>query len=117
MQVELTELVDRMIGTYTSHGDSGIDHKAMENLKEVEQLLYHMLEKLVSNAKQKNSYEGSVADIGKKSYNILMECGEYAKEVEEEETEYNPLRYIGTFTGKVTDMGKLPIPPIEDELE
>lgn len=82
MQVELTELVDRMIGTYTSHGDSGIDHKAMENLKEVEQLLYHILQKLVDNAKQKNSYEGTVADIGKQSYDILMECEEYVKEVE-----------------------------------
>jgi len=79
MQIELTELVDRMIGTYTSHGDSGIDHEAMEHLKEVEQLLYHILEKLVSNAKQKNSYEGTVADIGKQSYDILMECEEYAK--------------------------------------
>lgn len=88
MQVELTELVDRMIGTYTSHGDSGIDHKAMENLKEVEQLLYHILEKLVSNAKQKNSYEGSVADVGKKSYDILMECKEYATEIEEPKEQY-----------------------------
>jgi len=116
MQIELAELVDRMIGTYTSHGDSGIDHEAMENLDEVKELVYHILQKLVDNANQRDSYEGSVADIGKKSYEILMECGEYIKEVEEE-TVYNPLKYIGTFTGKVTNMGKLPISPIEDELE
>lgn len=84
MQIELSELVDKMIGTYTAHGDSGIDHEAMENLKEVEELLDHILQKLVRNAGQKNSYEGSVADIGKRSYDILMECEEYIKEIEGE---------------------------------
>jgi len=82
MQIELTELVDRMIGTYTAHGDSGIDHKAMENLDEVKKLVYHILQKLVDNANQRDSYEGSVADIGKKSYDILIECGEYVNEIE-----------------------------------
>ena len=82
MQIELTELVDRMIGTYISHGDSGIDHKAMENLDEVKKLVYHILQKLVDNANQRDSYEGSVADIGKKSYDILIECGEYVNEIE-----------------------------------
>ena len=82
MQIELTELVDKIIGTYTSHGETNWDNKAKENLKEVENLLYHILEKLVSNAKQQNSYEGSVADIGKESYEILMECKEIIKEIE-----------------------------------
>jgi hypothetical protein len=83
MQIELAELVDRMIGTYTSHGDSGIDHEAMENLEEIKKLLRHVLHKLVDNAEQKNSYEGSVADIGKQSYDILMECKEYCQEAED----------------------------------
>ena len=80
---ELAELVDRIIGTYTSQSDSGIDREAMEHLKEVEKLLYHIMQKLVNNANQRDSYEGSVADIGKRSYDILMECGEYVREIEE----------------------------------
>ena len=33
MQIELTELVDKIIGTYTSHGETNWDNKAKENLK------------------------------------------------------------------------------------
>ena len=84
MRIELTELVDKIIGTYASHGDSCIDHETIEHLKEVEVLLYYILEKLVSNAKQKNSYEGSVAYIGKQSYDILMGCKDFIDEVEDD---------------------------------
>jgi hypothetical protein len=83
MQIELIELVDRIIGTYTAHGDSGIDHEAEEHLKEVATLLYWILHKLAYNADRKNSYEGTVSDIGRESYEILMECKEIIDEIEE----------------------------------
>jgi len=82
MQIELIELVDKIIGTYTAHGDSGVDHEAEEHLKEVGKLLYWVLHKLAYNAERKNSYEGTVADIGKESYEILMECKEIIEEIE-----------------------------------
>jgi len=73
MQLEITEIVDKLVGTYISHGESNIDAKALNNLDEVETLLNHIVTKLIDNANQKDSYEASVKLIGEKSSKILWE--------------------------------------------
>ena len=71
MEIKLTELVDKIIGRYTACGDSNIDAKSAENLYSVEELIYHMLRKLIDNAKDRDNPAYSVSVIGGFSFETL----------------------------------------------
>lgn len=81
MEVNLVEIVDKMIGKYNYYGETNADCESYKNLDEVDVLLRHLLTVLAENAKEEDSYMASVAKIARKSRRILEYYGEILEEV------------------------------------
>jgi hypothetical protein len=74
MQIELSNLVDKIIGSYSAYGSHGSDMEACERLDDVRELVLHIVSKLSENARKGfESQANSVVDVGKKSNQILNE--------------------------------------------
>jgi hypothetical protein len=77
MNLSLVEVVDKIIGRYTSCGSSEKDSESMDHLYAVEGLLNHIVDKLYENVVDgRNSFEGSVQAVGKRSHEILKDIAE-----------------------------------------
>ena len=72
MQIELTKLVDTIIGSYKAYGHHEDDMKALTNLNDVEELLKHMILQLCDNVQRGfDSSAYSVEIVGERSAEIL----------------------------------------------
>ena len=72
-QIELTELVDLLLGNIEWHGESNHDHKVVERLDDYETLLNYELDKLFDLVKVRHQYQHSAKECGNRAYEILKE--------------------------------------------
>jgi hypothetical protein len=71
--LNICEIVDKLIGDFSAHGESNHDTKSLKILEdEVKDLLFHLIDQLVNNAKLKDDHRGSMRDIGLQSNDILF---------------------------------------------
>lgn len=72
MEIKLSELVDKVVGTYSTHGQHEYDMESLEHLEAIDELLDHLVQRLCGNAKDGNgSSADSVIQVGKRSLQIL----------------------------------------------
>ena len=62
--MEIKEIVEKLTGKITATGDSSRDREHLENLKVLCYLVDDLIWKIQSVAKNKDSYENSVKEIG-----------------------------------------------------
>lgn len=67
----ILEVADFLIGDIGVYGETNSDERSLENLKNVDQLIYHYLSKLLFIADYENDHRASVQALGKKSKQIL----------------------------------------------
>ncbi len=68
-----TEIVKKLIGEIQPYGDSSIDKKRFENLKEMCQLIEELVSEIQEASKSKDRYEASMKEIGQYAFNFLTE--------------------------------------------
>lgn len=72
MEIKLSQLVDGVVGSYTSLGQHEYDRESLEHLDFIAELLDHVISKLCHNAVSGfNTGSSSVIQVGKKSLSIL----------------------------------------------
>jgi hypothetical protein len=82
MNIELTELIDTIIGTYTTHGQRELDDQSLGNLDIVRCLLVHIISNLCANINSaERTTAWSIQEVGQKSRQILDEIQEIVDEV------------------------------------
>lgn len=62
--MELTQIVNKLVGQIVATGDSSRDGERLENLKIMCNLVEGLIEEIHFSARDKDSYEGSVRQIG-----------------------------------------------------
>lgn len=72
-QFEITEVVDRLIGDVSWHGETTSDDRSLENLELLDDVFIHLLEKLEDLQRARNSHPGnySAEALAKKADYIL----------------------------------------------
>lgn len=70
---DITQIVDRLIGDVSWHGETSADDKSCENLEELELLIFHLHRKLVDLTATLDSHPGnySAQKLGGKAKDIL----------------------------------------------
>lgn len=72
-EMMMKEIVDRLIGPTDVWCETRHDDEAYENMKELEQLIYHLIDKVIDNYKYKERYEASAKMLSKQAEGILKE--------------------------------------------
>lgn len=74
MNLDITEIVDKLIGRAEWAGESHSDSEALENLREIDYLLEDMLKHLISNVEAMEQHPGnySAEKLGTASKEILL---------------------------------------------
>lgn len=77
MKAEIViEVIGKLIGGVNSVGSTHVDNERYENLKELEEVLYHFTDKIIKESYEADSYMGSVSRSGKYARKILKELKE-----------------------------------------
>lgn len=82
-QLTINEITDKLIGHVDVYCETYHDNESLDNLKELEQVLLHQIEKLVYNYKYKSRNEASAMAIVSESLRILQEVKEILDEIPE----------------------------------
>lgn len=77
----LVSIFSNLIGDVIARGSHGSDMDKYEKLDDVGALLYDIVEKLIRNAKNKDSVAESIKLVGERSYDILSSIYEDISEV------------------------------------
>ena len=69
--MELTQIVNKLVGQISATGDSSRDGERLESLKTMCNIVEGLIEEIQFSARDKDSYEGSVKQIGQYASNFL----------------------------------------------
>lgn len=72
-QMMMKEIVDRLVGPTDVWCETQHDDQAYDNMKELEELVYHLIDKVVDNYKYKDRCEASAQHLAKQAEGILKE--------------------------------------------
>lgn len=72
-EMMMKEIVDRLIGPTDVWCETNHDNQALDNMEELEQLLYHLIDKVIDNYKYKDRHEASAQALAKQAERILKE--------------------------------------------
>lgn len=72
-EMMMREIVDRLIGPTDVWCETNHDNQALDNMEELEQLLYHLVDKVIDNYKYRDRYEASAQALAKQAERILKE--------------------------------------------
>jgi hypothetical protein len=80
--MELSDVVDKLIGNVEPVGETHEDGRRLENLESMVRLTDHLIEKLMQVEKSKNSYMASVKKAGVYTNKHLLGWKELISEIE-----------------------------------
>lgn len=72
-EMMMRDIVDRLIGPTDVWCETNHDNQALDNMEELEQLLYHLIDKVIDNCRYKDRYEASAQALAKQAERILKE--------------------------------------------
>lgn len=73
MDITLTDVVDKLIGSYQAYGETNHDTQSLNNLETIENLIYPIIATLCNNVRKGAECQAnSVMQVDKKSNQILL---------------------------------------------
>ncbi len=82
MQIELKDLIEKILGNITICLETNHDNEVFKNLDNYEEVLDFIIQELIYAARERNRYEASAVSCGNKAYNILKNIKEWIEEEE-----------------------------------
>ena len=83
-EMTMKEIVDKLIGPTDVWCETRHDDEAYENMGELEQLLYHLINKVLDNYKYKDRHETSAKQLSKQAERILKEIRCMTSDIDED---------------------------------
>lgn len=83
-QMMMKEIVDRLIGPTDVWCETNHDDQAFENMKELEELIYHLIDKVRDNYEYRGRHEASAQALAKQAERILKEIRCMTSDIDED---------------------------------